>query len=125
MLLGYWLESGLLGVLAALVSLRVIGFGVGWVFLVLGLVMRTPTAVMMLGFFGIVTLVFASTITVDLGTMLGWLRVFVDINPVSLMVTAGLMNGGATSTKQGLALLTAALLAITLALVTRWVYLRG
>lgn len=125
MLLGYWLESGLLGVLAALVSLRVIGFGAGWVFLVLGLVMRTPNAVMMLGFSSIVSLLFASNITVDLGTMLAWLRVFVDINPVSLTTTAGLMNGGATWTEQGLALLTAALLAITLALVTRWVYLRG
>ena len=98
MLLGYRPETGLVGVLAAFALLLVIGFGIGWVFLVLGLVMRTPSTVMTLGFTGIMPLVFASNIMVDPTTMPGWLRVFVDVNPVSLMTTAmrGLMNGGAT-----------------------------
>ncbi|MEW5757305.1 MAG: ABC transporter permease [Pseudomonadota bacterium] len=126
MLLGYRPEAGLTGVLAALALLLMIGFGVGWVFLVLGLVMRTPNTVMTMGFTGIMPLVFASNIMVDPVTMPGWLRVFVEINPVSLMTTAmrGLMNGGATWTELGLALLAPALLTVTLAPVTLWLYRR-
>jgi len=126
MLLGYRPEAGLAGVLAALALLVVIGFGVGWVFLVLGLVMRTPNTVMTMAFTGIMPLVFASNIMVDPGTMPGWLRVFVDVNPVSLMTTAmrGLMNGGITWTQLGLALLAPALLTVLLAPVTLWLYRR-
>ncbi len=126
MLLGYRPEASVTGALAALVLLLVIGFGVGWVFLVLGLVMRTPNTVMTMGFTGIMPLVFASNIMVDPGTMPGWLRVFVEINPVSLMTTAmrGLMNGGATWTQLGLALLAPAVLTVTLAPVTLWLYRR-
>ncbi len=126
MLLGYRPEAGLAGVLAALALLVVIGFGVGWVFLVLGLVMRTPNTVMTMAFTAIMPLVFASNIMVDPGTMPGWLRVFVDVNPVSLMTTAmrGLMNGGITWTQLGLALLAPALLTVLLAPVTLWLYRR-
>jgi len=120
MLLGYRPEAGFAGVLAALALLIVIGFGVGWVFLVLGLVMRTPNTVMTMAFTGIMPLVFASNIMVDPGTMPGWLRVFVDVNPVSLMTTAmrGLMNGGITWAQLGLAMLAPALLTALLAPVT-------
>ena len=126
MALGYRPGTGFAGVLAALVLLIAIGFGVGWVFLVLGLVMRTPNTVMTLGFTGIMPLVFASNIMVDPGTMPDWLRVFVDVNPVSRMTTAmrGLMNGGATWGEIGLALLTPALLTVTLAPLTLWLYQR-
>lgn len=126
MLLGYRPEAGLLGVLAALALLLAIGFGAGWVFLVLGLVMRTPSTVMTLGFTGIMPLVFASNIMVDPATMPSWLRVFVDVNPVSLMTTAmrGLMNGGVTLSELGLALLAPVLLTLTLAPVTLWLYRR-
>jgi len=126
MLLGYRPEAGVLGVMMALTLLLVIGFGVGWVFLVLGLVMRTPSTVMTMGFTGIMPLVFASNIMVDPTTMPGWLRVFVDVNPVSLMTTAmrGLMNGNVTLPELGLALLVPALLTITLAPVTLWLYRR-
>lgn len=126
MLLGYRPEAGFAGVLAALALLIVIGFGVGWVFLVLGLVMRTPNTVMTMAFTAIMPLVFASNIMVDPGTMPGWLRVFVDVNPVSLMTTAmrGLMNGGITWAQFGLALLTPALLTALLAPVTLWLYRR-
>jgi ABC-2 type transport system permease protein len=126
MLLGYRPEAGLPGVLMALSLLLVIGFGVGWVFLVLGLIMRTPNTVMTLAFTGIMPLVFASNIMVDPGTMPAWLRAFVDVNPVSLMTTAmrGLMSGNATLPEVGLALLPSAVLTVTLAPLTLWLYRR-
>ena len=124
MLLGYRAETGLVGVLAAFTLLLTIGFGMGWIFLVLGLVMRTPNTVMTMGFTGIMPLVFASNIMVDPATMPGWLRVFVEVNPVSLMTTAmrGLMNGGATWAQLGLALLAPMLLTAVLAPLTLWLY---
>ena len=103
-----------------------IGFGVGWIFIVLGLLIRTPMTVMTIGFTFIFPLVFASNIMVDPGTMPGWLRAFVDVNPVSLMTTAmrGLMGSGADLSQVLLALIAPVVLTAILAPVTLWLYLR-
>ena len=53
----------------AFALLIAVGFGFGWVFLVLGLIMRTRSTVMTLGFTGIMPLVFASNIMVEPRTM--------------------------------------------------------
>ncbi len=126
LILGYRPEAGVLGVLAAFVMLIAIGFGMGWVFIVLGLLIRTPTTVMTLGFTFLFPLVFASNIMVDPGTMPGWLQAFVEINPVSLMTTAlrGLMGGGASATDVLLALIAPVALTAVLAPTTLWLYLR-
>lgn len=123
-LLGYRVEMGLLGVVGAFGLLLIIGFGVGWVFIVLGLLIRSPNTVMTLGFTGIMPLVFASNIMVDPETMPNWLKWFVEINPVSHMTTAmrGLMNGGITWESFLLALLAPVLLTIILAPVTLWLF---
>src|SRR5690606_21316815 len=99
LLLGYRPEAGTGGVIGAFALLVGIGFGMGWIFIVLGLLISTPTTVMTLGFTFLFPLVFASNIMVDPATMPDWLRAFVEVNPVSLMTTAmrGLMGGGATS----------------------------
>lgn len=64
---------------------------------------------------------------VDPATMPGWLRIFVDVNPVSLMTTAmrGLMSGDATMAQVGLALLAPIALTAVLAPVTLWLYVRS
>ena len=126
LLLGYRPEAGIVGVLGALVMLVAIGFGMGWVFIVLGLLIRTPTTVMTIGFTFLFPLVFASNIMVDPATMPGWLRAFVDVNPVSLMTTAlrGLMGGGATLADIALALAAPVALTAILAPTTLWLYLR-
>ena len=126
LVLGYRPEAGFLGVMAAFALLVVIGFGMGWVFIVLGLLIRTPMTVMTLGFTFLFPLVFASNIMVDPATMPGWLRAFVEVNPVSLMTTAmrGLMGGGASLAQIGLAMLAPAVLTLVLAPVTLWLYRR-
>jgi ABC-2 type transport system permease protein len=125
-LLGYRPEGGIIGVVEALLLLVVIGFGFGWIFLVLGLVMRTPSTVMTMAFTGIMPLVGAPTIMVDPPTRPGWLRVFVDVNPVSLMTTAmrGLMAGNATAAQLGAALIAPILLTVVLAPLTLYLYRR-
>jgi ABC-2 type transport system permease protein len=124
LILGYRPEAGIPGVLAAFALLLAIGFGMGWIFIVLGLLVRTPMTVMTLGFTFMFPLVFASNIMVDPATMPKWLRVFVEVNPVTLMTSAmrGLMAGEATIRQVALALVAPVTLAVLLAPLTIWLY---
>jgi ABC-2 type transport system permease protein len=124
LVLGYRPEAGILGVLAAFAMLLTIGFGMGWIFIVLGLLIRTPMTVMTIGFSFLFPLVFASNIMVDPQTMPLWLRAFVEVNPVSLMTSAmrGLMAGVATFEQVALALIAPIALTVVLAPLTLWLY---
>jgi ABC-2 type transport system permease protein len=126
LVLGYRPEAGVPGVVAGCLLLLAVGFGMGWVFIVLGLLIRTPTTVMTAGFMVLFPLVFASNIMVEPATMPGWLRAFVEVNPISLMTTAirGLMGGGATLGEVALAPVFPAVLTLVLAPVTLWLYAR-
>jgi len=126
LILGYRPEAGVAGVIPAFGLLLALGFGMGWIFIVLGLVIRTPMTVMTAGFTFLFPLVFASNIMVDPATMPGWLRAVVEANPISWMTTAirGLMAGTATPTEMGLALVGPAALTAVLAPVTPWLYAR-
>ncbi len=126
LILGYRPEAGVPGVVAAFALLVAIGFGMGWVFIVLGLLIRTPTTVMTLGFTFLFPIVFASNIMVDPATMPDWLRAFVEVNPVTLMTTAmrGLMGGGASLEQVALALVAPVVLTALLAPTTLWLYMR-
>ncbi len=126
LVLGYRPEAGLTGIVASFLLLIAIGFGTGWIFIVLGLLIRTPMTVMTIGFTFIFPLVFASNIMVRPETMPGWLEAFVVRNPVSHMTTAlrGLMAGTATGGEVLLALLAPALLTVILSPVVLWLYRR-
>lgn len=127
LILGYRAEGGVLGIIAAFGLLIAIGFGMGWIFIVLGLLIRTPTTVMTAGFTFLFPLVFASNIMVQPDTMPGWLQAFVEINPISLMTSAlrGLMAGNAGSGDILWALAAPAALTLLLAPVTLWLYRRS
>ncbi|MGR3624766.1 MAG: ABC transporter permease [Limimaricola sp.] len=124
--LGYRPEAGLSGILASWLLLMAVGFGWGWIFIVLGLVLRTPMTVMTLGFAVLFPVTFASNIMVDPATMPGWLQAFVAVNPISSMTTAmrSLMAGTAALPEIGLALLSPALLTLALAPLVLWLYRR-
>jgi ABC-2 type transport system permease protein len=126
LILGYRPEAGVVGVGSSFLLLLAIGFGTGWIFIVLGLLIRTPMTVMTIGFSFLFPLVFASNIMVDPATMPGWLRGFVEINPVSLMATAirALMAGSATLDQVALALIAPVLMTVLLAPITLWLYRR-
>jgi ABC-2 type transport system permease protein len=93
--LGYRPEGGALGAIAALGLVVVFSFGLSWVFSVLGLLLRSPNAVMNAGFMGIFPLTFLSNVFVDPATLPGPLEAFVDVNPISVLATASrsLMQG--------------------------------
>jgi ABC-2 type transport system permease protein len=124
--LGYRPEAGTTGVLAAFAMLIAMGFGTGWIFIVLGLLIRTPMTVMTIGFTVMFPLVFASNIMVDPQTMPGWLRAFVEVNPVSLMTTAmrGVMAGQGNPVQVAQALIAPVTLTLVLAPLTLWLYRR-
>jgi ABC-2 type transport system permease protein len=124
--LGYRPEAGVIGVLAAFALLIVLGFGTGWIFIVLGLLIRTPMTVMTIGFTVMFPLVFASNIMVDPKTMPGWLRAFVEVNPVSLMTSAmrGLMSGQGNGSEVIQALIAPVALTLVLAPLTLRLYRR-
>jgi ABC-2 type transport system permease protein len=99
LIMGFDAEAGVGGVLAAILLVVVFAFGLSWVFTTIGLLMRAPNAVMNAGFMGLFPLIFLSNIFVEPTSLPGWLEAFVDVNPVSLLVTAerGLMNGTASA----------------------------
>jgi ABC-2 type transport system permease protein len=96
-ILGYRPGAGVGGVVAALALVVVFSFGLSWVFTTLGLVLRSPNAVMNAGFMGIFPLTFLSNVFVDPETLPSGLKAFVDVNPISILATAsrGLMEGNA------------------------------
>lgn len=114
LIMGYRPEAGIVGVLLSLLLLIVFGLGLGWIFTTIGLLLRTPGAVMTIGWLVLMPLTFGSNIYVDPATMPGWLQAFVSVNPVTHLVSAirGLMDGEATWQLIGLALIAPAMLTI-------------
>ncbi len=93
--LGFRPDAGVVGAVAALGLVVLFAFGLSWVFTTLGLVLRSPSAVMNAGFMGIFPLTFLSNVFVDPTTLPGPLEAFVKVNPISILVDAsrGLMGG--------------------------------
>jgi ABC-2 type transport system permease protein len=93
--LGYRPDAGAAGAVAALALVVLFSFGLSWVFCVLGLLLRSPNAVMNAGFMGIFPLTFLSNVFVDPATLPAPLEAFVNVNPISILATASrsLMDG--------------------------------
>ncbi len=124
LVLGFRPAAGLGGVLAAIALVVVFAFGLAWVFTTVGLLMRTPSAVMNGGFMALFPLTFLSTAFVSPRTLPGWLEAFVSVNPISHVVTAsrGLMEGAASAGQIGLVLVTAVVLTAVFAPLTTYLY---
>ena len=101
LVLGFEAAGGVPGVLAAMALVVVFSFGLSWVFTTVGLVMRSPSAVLNTGFMALFPLIFLSNIFVDPTTLPGALEAFVELNPISHLVTATReLMAGATSVGQ-------------------------
>jgi ABC-2 type transport system permease protein len=116
------------GVVAALALVVVFAFGLSWCFTTLGLVMRTPNAVMNAGFMGIFPLTFLSNVFVQPETLPAALEWFVNVNPISILADAsrGLMEGDADESDIAISLgVAAGLTAIFAPLTTRLYRVKG
>ena len=99
LIMGFHPHGGVPGVLAAIALVLAFASALSLVWTTLGLILRTPNAVIGLGFVILFPLTFLSNVFVDPDTMPGWLRSIADVNPVSHLATAarGLMQGTATA----------------------------
>jgi len=122
--LGFRPEAGVGGVVAALALVVVFAFGLSWVFTTMGLLMRSPNAVMNAGFMTIFPLTFLSNVFVEPETLPSALEVFVNVNPISVLATAsrGLMGGTASAGDIVIVLATAAALTAVFAPLTTRLY---
>jgi ABC-2 type transport system permease protein len=127
MILGYRPGAGVGGVVAALALVVVFAFGLSWVFTTIGLLLRSPNAVMNAGFMGIFPLTFLSNVFVDPDTLPRGLEAFVEVNPISILATAsrGLMEGNAEAGDIAIVLAVAAALTAVFAPLTTRLYRRG
>jgi ABC-2 type transport system permease protein len=120
--LGYRPEGGVVGALLALGLVVVFSFGLSWVYSALGLLLRSPSAVLNGGFMVLFPLTFMSNVFVDPATLPGPLQAFVDVNPISVLATASrsLMAGTPDGTAIAVSLaVAAALTAVFLPVTTR------
>lgn len=126
LVMGFRPETGALGIVASIVLLNLAALGFGWIFTTLALVMRTPSTVMTMSWLFLMPLTFASNIFVSPATMPWWLRAFVEVNPVALIVTAvrAIMAGTATLGDIGLALLAPAIVTLICAPLAMLLYRR-
>jgi ABC-2 type transport system permease protein len=126
LIMGFHAGGGPFGILAAVVLVLAFAFALSWVWTTLGLILRTPNAVMSIGFVILFPLTFLSNVFVDPDTMPSWLRAFADVNPVSHLATAarGLMGGTATAAQVSWVLVAAIALTAVFAPLTTWLYRR-
>ncbi|HEX9876237.1 MAG TPA: ABC transporter permease [Gammaproteobacteria bacterium] len=95
LILGFRPQGGVTGVVLALALVLVFASALSWLWIIVGMLVRSAESVMTTSFIFLMPLTFASDIFVDLSTMPGWLQAIVGRNPVTYLASAsrGLMHG--------------------------------
>ena len=93
--LGFRPHGNIVGVAAAVLLVVAFSVSLSWIWTALALAMRSPGAVLGVTQAVLYPLAFFSNIFIAPATLPGWLRAFVDVNPITHLVTAarGLMVG--------------------------------
>ncbi|MFD7913046.1 ABC transporter permease [Streptomyces sp. NPDC059752] len=94
-LLGLSIKGPVLGLFLAIGLSAVFGASLMWIFVLLGLTLKTPQAVQGMAMMVLMPLQFGSSIFAPPTTMPGWLQSFTDYNPLSNLADAArsLING--------------------------------
>ncbi|MEU3710178.1 ABC transporter permease [Streptomyces catenulae] len=94
-LLGLEIRGSALEFVAAILLSTAFGAALMWIFILLGLSLRTPQAVQGMAMLVLMPLQFGSSIFTPTDNMPGWLQGFTDINPLSQLADAAraLING--------------------------------
>ncbi|TWP33314.1 ABC transporter permease [Leekyejoonella antrihumi] len=120
--MGYRPGGGVLGVLAAGVLVVVAAWSLAWIFTFLGTVMKSAQGLQGVSMMIMFPLTFLSNAYVPVTSLPGWLQSFVNVNPVSHIVSAirSLANDGAINGQVGWAMVgCAAVVAIFMPLAVR------
>jgi ABC-2 type transport system permease protein len=110
--MGYRPGGGVVGVAAAFLLSIAAGWALAWVFTFVGTIARSAQAVQGFSLMIMFPLTFLSNAFVPVDTLPGWLRAFVQVNPVSHVVSAvrDLANSGTVTAEVGWAVLGCAVL---------------
>jgi ABC-2 type transport system permease protein/oleandomycin transport system permease protein len=95
-LVGFRVQTGVLGLLGGVAVILLFGFSLTWIFAIIGLKAPNAETAQAMSFPILAPLIFASSAFVAIDTMPGWLQPFATYQPVSLAVDAvrSLMLGG-------------------------------
>ncbi|WP_019885778.1 ABC transporter permease [Streptomyces purpureus] len=95
-LLGLDIKTSVLHLFAAIGLSVVFGASLMWIFILLGLTMKTAQAVQGMAMLVLMPLQFGSSVFAPPDSMPGWLKTFTDYNPLSNLADAArnLVNGG-------------------------------
>jgi ABC-2 type transport system permease protein len=105
--MGYRPGGGVVGVVAAIVLSIFTGWAIAWIFTWIGTIAKSARAVQGMSMMILFPLTFLSNAFVPVDTLPGWLQTFVNINPVSHLVSAtrDLANDAAVTGQVGWTLL--------------------
>lgn len=94
-LLGFRPAAGVPGLLLGVGLALLFAWSLSWVWTSIGLIISAPESMMFLGMMITFPLTFVSNVFIDPTTLPDWLERFVDINPITHLVSAvrGLMHG--------------------------------
>jgi oleandomycin transport system permease protein len=100
MVLGFRVTTNPLAAAAACLLVLAFAVAMCWIFVLVGMLLKTPQAVQQIGSLALFPLVFGSNLLVGTATMPGWLQAFVKVNPMTSLTTAtrGLTTGGPVAT---------------------------
>ena len=125
-LMGLRPEGGIGAVVAAGILVIACSWAISWIFAFFGVIARTASSVQGISMLVLFPLTFLSNAFVPVDTMPGWLQGFVNINPVSHLVTAvrDLVNNGVFGADAWLSILGAAVIVAIFAPLTVRAYMR-
>ncbi len=124
--MGYRPGGGFVGVVCAALLVMVCAFAISWIFALMGVLMSKAASVQGTSMMILFPLTFMSNAFVPTDTMPGWMQAFVNVNPVSHLVTAvrELANSGHFGIHAVYALIGAAVIVAIMAPLTVRIYMR-
>jgi ABC-2 type transport system permease protein len=98
-IIGFRTDAGIPAFAISFLIMIFFSMSVSWIFIIMGLTMRSASAVMSFGWLILMPLVFMSNIFADPSTMPKWLQSFISYNPLAWQVNAvrGLLGGTSTA----------------------------
>ncbi|HEX2585880.1 MAG TPA: ABC transporter permease [Steroidobacteraceae bacterium] len=126
LMLGFRPAGGFVGVVAAIALILLFVSAVSWLWIIVGMLVKTPESVMTTSMLLLFPMTFVSNIFVNPVTMPGWMQTVVSLNPVTHLTDAsrGLMMGTVKSGDVWWVLIVAAIITAVFAPIAMRMYYR-
>jgi ABC-2 type transport system ATP-binding protein len=123
-ILGFRTDAGFTAFVFSFLIMIFFAMSISWIFIIMGLTMRSASAVMSFGWLILMPLVFLSNIFADPATMPKWLQTFISYNPLAWQVDAvrALLAGTASGKVIFTALGASLVISVLLFPLTVWIY---